>query len=64
MMLLTKKAGGLVLVLLGGLILAHGASTGWMWENVAGLLLLALGVALLALKIVRRHSPTGGGAKH
>jgi hypothetical protein len=58
MTLLTKKAGGLGLILLGGLTLAHGASVGQAWEALAGLLLLAIGAALLIIKVVRRNEPT------
>jgi hypothetical protein len=64
MTLLTKKTGGLGLILLGGLILAHGASDGRIWEALAGLLLLAIGATLLAGKIVRRNMPTADGAEH
>jgi len=56
MAFLTKKTGGLALVLLGGLTLVHGVSAGRVWETLAGLLLLAIGAALLALKVVRRNT--------
>jgi hypothetical protein len=58
MTLLTKKTGGLGLLLLGGLTLAHGASGGRTWEVLVGVLLLAIGSALLTAKIVRRNTPT------
>jgi hypothetical protein len=58
MTLLTKKAGGLGLVLVGGLTVAHGATSGRSWETLLGLLLVAIGAALLAAKIVRRNTPT------
>jgi uncharacterized membrane protein HdeD (DUF308 family) len=57
MTLLTKKAAGLALILLGGLTLAHGAFAEQAWEALGGLLLLAAGAALLAAKIVRRNEP-------
>lgn len=55
MMQLIKKAGGLVLVLLGGLIAAHGGSRSDTWELLAGLALVIIGAALLTMKIVRRN---------
>jgi hypothetical protein len=64
MTLLTKKTGGLGLVLLGGLILAHGASAGSAWEALAGALLLACGAALLTGKIVRRNMPNTDQPEH
>jgi hypothetical protein len=57
MTLLTKKAAGLGLTLLGGLTVAHGASAGQAWEALAGLVVLAIGVGLLAAKVVRRNTP-------
>jgi uncharacterized membrane protein HdeD (DUF308 family) len=60
MTLLSKKTGGLALTLLGGLTLAHGAAAGRTWETLLGLLVLAIGVALLTAKIVRRNTPTEG----
>ena len=63
MTLLSKKTAGLALTLLGGLTLAHGASASRMWEALAGLLVLAIGVALLTAKIVRRNTPTEGPVK-
>jgi hypothetical protein len=57
MTLLSKKVAGIGLTLLGGLTLAHGASSEQAWETVLGLLVLAVGVALLAAKIVRRNAP-------
>jgi hypothetical protein len=58
MTLLSKKVVGLGLTLLGGLTIAHGASADRAWETLVGLLVLAIGVALLAAKIVRRNTPT------
>ena len=52
-----KKVAGLALVLLGGLTATHGAANGTTWETLLGLLGLAIGVALLALKVVRRNTP-------
>ena len=58
MTLLTKKTAGVAFTLLGGLAVAHGASAGQTWETMVGLLVLAIGVALLSAKIVRRNTPT------
>lgn len=57
MTLFHKKIAGLALVLLGGLTAAHGAATGETWETLLGLFGLVIGVALLALKVVRRNTP-------
>jgi len=54
--LLLKKFGGLVLIVLGILGIAIGfeyPSTGLL---VAGLIALAFGMVLLALKIIRRNA--------
>jgi uncharacterized membrane protein HdeD (DUF308 family) len=56
MMLLIKKIGGLALLLLGGLTVAHGGSAGQTWEIVVGLLVAMTGAA----KIVRRNSVSSG----
>jgi hypothetical protein len=58
MTLLTKKVTGLGLVLLGGLATAHGAAGGRAWEALLGLLVVIVGAALLAMKIVRRNMPS------
>jgi uncharacterized membrane protein HdeD (DUF308 family) len=58
MALLKKNVVGLVLILLGGLALAHGMATVQGWETVLGLVALVVGVVLLALKIARRNTPT------
>jgi hypothetical protein len=58
MTLLSKKVVGLGLTLLGGLAVAHGASADRAWEALLGLLVLGIGVALLAAKVVRRNTPT------
>ena len=60
MALLFKKVGGLGLVVLGGLIVVHGAAAERMWESWLGLLLLVIGAVLLALKVVRRNLPDAG----
>jgi hypothetical protein len=57
MTLFTKKLAGLGLVVLGGLAAAHGGSAGQTWEFLLGLLLVAAGAALLAMKVVRRNDP-------
>ena len=53
---LMKKVGGLALVLLGGLTVAHGGATGWAWEVLGGLVLMVLGAGLMGLKILRRNT--------
>jgi hypothetical protein len=55
--LLIKKLGGLVLLLFGFLLLAAGYSGGSTGLSVLGMLLLAAGAILLALKIARRNQP-------
>ena len=60
MMLLVKKVGGIGLLLLGGLMAAHGGAAGQTWETVIGLILAMTGVVLLAAKIVRRNSIPSG----
>jgi hypothetical protein len=50
-----KKLGGLLLVILGCLLIAAAVSAGYTGLSVAGGVLVALGVVLLALKIVRRN---------
>lgn len=56
MTLLVKKIGGLGLFLIGGLIAAHGGSDGRLWELFLGLLVAAIGGALLVAKIMRRNT--------
>jgi hypothetical protein len=51
-----KKVGGLALVLLGGLTVAHGGVTGLGWEVLGGLILVGLGVGLMGLKILHRNT--------
>jgi hypothetical protein len=53
---LVKKLGGLALVLLGGLTIAHGAVAQQTWEILPGLILVAIGAALLGAKILRRNT--------
>ena len=57
--MIVKKIAGLGLVLLGGLIAAHGGSTGQVWEIFAGLFLVVSGAILIVLKIVRRNTRAG-----
>ena len=59
-MLFKKKMVGLGLVLVGGLIVTHGAVVQATLEVVLGLVLLAIGAGLLSLKIVRRNMPDAG----
>jgi len=62
MTLLSKKIFGLGFVLLGGLAIAHGGSAGQTWEVLVGSLGVIIGVALLAMKIVRRNITPAGQA--
>jgi hypothetical protein len=55
MMLLMKKLGGLILVLLGCLGVASGFGTDSMGLVAVGVVALAVGIVLLMLKIVRRN---------
>jgi hypothetical protein len=55
MMLLMKKIGGLVLVLLGCLGVALGFGAGSTGLFAVGVVALAVGISLLVLKIVRRN---------
>jgi hypothetical protein len=57
---LVKKVGGLALVLLGGLTIAHGGVTGQTWEMLPGLILMVIGAGLLGFKILRRNTFPGG----
>ena len=59
-MLFKKKMAGLGLVLVGGLIATHGAVVYATWEIVLGFVVLAIGAALLSLKVVRRNMPDAG----
>lgn len=53
--LLIKKLGGLLLVVLGFLLIAAGATMGHGGLTVAGGTVAALGAVFLVLKIVRRN---------
>ena len=53
--LLAKKLGGLIAIILGCLLAAGGVAAGAAGMIVFGVLLLALGVVLLTLKIVGRN---------
>jgi uncharacterized membrane protein HdeD (DUF308 family) len=53
--LLAKKLGGLLAIILGCLLAASGIAAGSAVSIVLGVLLLALGVVLLTLKIVTRN---------
>jgi hypothetical protein len=55
MMLLMKKLGGLILVLLGCLGVGSGFGTDSMGLVAVGVVALAVGIVLLMLKIVRRN---------
>ena len=55
MMLLMKKVGGLILVLLGCLGVGIGFGTDSMGLVAVGVVALAVGIVLLMLKIVRRN---------
>ena len=59
-MLFKKKMAGLGLVLVGGLIIAHGAVVNATWEIIMGVAVLVIGTALLSLKVVRRNMPDAG----
>ena len=58
MILLIKKIAGLALILLGGLMVAHGGFASVSREVVTGTLLIVAGVAVLIMKIVSRNAPT------
>jgi hypothetical protein len=58
---LVKKVGGLALVLLGGLIITHGVVAEQTWEVLPGLILVIIGAALLAAKILRRNTLPADG---
>jgi len=53
--LLIKKLGGLILIILGCLLTAAGFNWGSTAQAIVGVVLLAAGVALLVLKIARRN---------
>jgi hypothetical protein len=53
--LLLKKLGGMILIVVGCLLTAVGLNLGSIVQIVLGVALLAGGMILLALKIVRRN---------
>jgi hypothetical protein len=53
--LLIKKLGGMILIVLGCLLTAVGLNLGSIVQIALGVALLAGGMTLLALKIVRRN---------
>jgi hypothetical protein len=53
--LAAKKLGGLVLAFLGLLGLAFGYEYSIIWLEVVGVIALAAGIILLALKVIRRN---------
>ena len=55
--LLIKKLGGILLLVIGLLLAASGLNGGYHGLTLIGALLLVTGVALIVLKIVRRNQP-------
>jgi hypothetical protein len=53
--LLLKKLGGLLLVIIGCILTATGVETGAMALTAGGIVLLSIGLGLLVLKIIRRN---------
>jgi hypothetical protein len=53
--LLVKKLGGLIAIILGCLLTAVGVTFESSGTTIVGVLLLALGAVLLVLKIIRRN---------
>jgi uncharacterized membrane protein HdeD (DUF308 family) len=53
--LLLKKLGGLLLVIFGCFLMAVGLNSGAIALTAIGTLLLAAGLGLLVLKIIRRN---------
>jgi hypothetical protein len=60
-LLLVKKLGGLVLVVLGFVVMATGVSSESTGLVVFGTLVLVAGAILLALKVIRRNQNSGMG---
>lgn len=58
---LTKKLGGLALIILGCLLTGWGVKAGYTGMAILGVVLLAAGAILLVLKIVRRNQGAGLG---
>lgn len=59
--LLMKKLGGLVAIIIGCLLTALGIEFQSTRSTVVGILFLVLGAALLALKIIRRNQDSAAG---
>lgn len=59
---LTKKLGGLVLIVLGCLLTALGVASGYTGLTVLGVALLVAGAGLLVLKIVWRNQDSRPGS--
>ena len=53
--LLTKKLGGMLAIIIGCLLTAVGVSYESTGTTILGVLFLALGAVLLVLKIIRRN---------
>ena len=53
--LLLKKLGGLLLVIIGCILTATGVEYGAMALTAGGIVLLSIGLGLLVLKIIRRN---------
>ena len=54
-LLLVKKLGGLVSIVIGCMLTAIGVALGYTGTIVIGVLFLALGAVLLTLKIISRN---------
>lgn len=52
---LISKLSGLVLIVVGFLLAASGYRAESTWYIVAGIILLAIGIAILVSKVVRRN---------
>ena len=55
--LLAKKFGGMLALILGAALAAYGYSEGATGTIVIGVILFVVGIILLALKIIRRNQP-------
>jgi drug/metabolite transporter (DMT)-like permease len=60
--MLMKKLGGMVSLIIGCLLTALGIEFQSTSSTVVGVLFLVLGAALLALKIIRRNQGTAQGS--
>jgi len=56
--LLAKKLGGVILMILGGLVAALGADMGSSATIAIGILFVVAGAVFLVLKILRRNDPS------